>query len=207
MGKTDCGKHGWRNKWKHPHGRGEDTRARASSLSVVETPPRAWGRHARRLRDEAREGNTPTGVGKTTERSENNVHVLKHPHGRGEDRLSIQAYSFVLETPPRAWGRLPLPRGTAARFRNTPTGVGKTRHFRARPAVFQKHPHGRGEDCCAVALDEGEPETPPRAWGRLSWRVSWRPYERNTPTGVGKTVIITDQRSKRGKHPHGRGED
>ena len=32
---------------KHPHGRGEDLVKQAEKLTVVETPPRAWGRPPR----------------------------------------------------------------------------------------------------------------------------------------------------------------
>ena len=50
-------------------------------------------------------------------------------------------------------------------------------------------------------------ETPPRAWGRRAGCSCRRTQNRNTPTGVGKTVqaIIDDVMGK--KHPHGRGED
>src|SRR5690606_880992 len=50
---------------KHPHGRGEDSNTRSSSTRTLETPPRAWGRHESAILCINREGNTPTGVGKT----------------------------------------------------------------------------------------------------------------------------------------------
>ena len=52
---------------KHPHGRGEDLSHAASVCHVVETPPRAWGRHPEFEHIGQQEGNTPTGVGKTVE--------------------------------------------------------------------------------------------------------------------------------------------
>ena len=52
--------------WKHPHGRGEDEYLGGSRETIQETPPRAWGRPYRSRHPKAHEGNTPTGVGKTS---------------------------------------------------------------------------------------------------------------------------------------------
>ena len=50
-------------------------------------------------------------------------------------------------------------------------------------------------------------ETPPRAWGRHALKGSALAMDRNTPTGVGKTVAGVGGKFGVGKHPHGRGED
>ena len=50
-------------------------------------------------------------------------------------------------------------------------------------------------------------ETPPRAWGRLSQRVTDARAMGNTPTGVGKTQVRINHTGVTVKHPHGRGED
>ena len=75
-------------KKKHPHGRGEDRRPVRRRLCGSETPPRAWGRLDMAARQGCRTGNTPTGVGKTRERSSRRWLPRKHPHGRGEDNNS-----------------------------------------------------------------------------------------------------------------------
>ncbi len=133
--------------------------------------------------------------------------LRKHPHGRGEDYRSLCNPSCVEETPPRAWGRPFMPRASAARFRNTPTGVGKTKIQYLWPLGFKKHPHGRGEDEQEELWSDASMETPPRAWGRPIGEGNGKLDGRNTPTGVGKTVrpsgLVTFPR----KHPHGRGED
>ena len=54
-----------RPRWKHPHGRGEDTGKASGRAVKEETPPRAWGRLAYRSHQRPIPGNTPTGVGKT----------------------------------------------------------------------------------------------------------------------------------------------
>ncbi len=91
---------------KHPHGRGEDR-------SPLLVSPRC-----RR--------NTPTGVGKTTVGGYSGSPLEKHPHGRGEDPGYGATVRPTIETPPRAWGRLLLVAIVGLRWRNTPTGVGKT---------------------------------------------------------------------------------
>ena len=112
-----------------------------------------------------------------------------------------------METPPRAWGR----RGVFARYsefsRNTPTGVGKTLWRNDTRGRLQKHPHGRGEDNAFKAADPRHQETPPRAWGRLVVKPVTTQMNRNTPTGVGKTVPQACIPGLARKHPHGRGED
>ena len=50
-------------------------------------------------------------------------------------------------------------------------------------------------------------ETPPRAWGRLMGQSQNQMFERNTPTGVGKTYDYQTKILTAEKHPHGRGED
>ena len=57
-----------------------------------------------------------------------------------------------------------LPDGYA--YRNTPTGVGKTRSHWPISLYFWKHPHRRGEDGAKHSGGPPETETPPQAWGR-----------------------------------------
>jgi len=85
-------------------------------------------------------------VGKTGYAEENHGYGQKHPHGRGEDDITVQSCSAIekhphgrgedlkeygstnklIETPPRAWGRRIKPNLRRCQVRNTPTGVGKT---------------------------------------------------------------------------------
>ena len=95
----------------------------------------------------------------------------------------------------------------AERWRNTPTGVGKTRSHPGRHGGQRKHPHGRGEDRSFLRHAQTPAETPPRAWGRQRDVEAARCGTGNTPTGVGKTRRWCRCRSRPWKHPHGRGED
>ncbi len=99
-----------------------------------------------------------------------------------------------------------MPR-SRTRYRNTPTGVGKTRTQERSSVGGRKHPHGRGEDLVGFRRTEHDWETPPRAWGRLTRGRMSAPHLRNTPTGVGKTDIFRSYVRQSWKHPHGRGED
>ncbi len=192
---------------KHPHGRGEDPITSPSVFKEPETPPRAWGRLRSSARAQGVGGNTPTGVGKTALPPRSCAGHSKHPHGRGEDG-DTQHYSQPLwETPPRAWGRRRSRTTGQPIKRNTPTGVGKTRHAWLGAALLQKHPHGRGEDTALRTMRANGLETPPRAWGRLGLRRPHGPGCRNTPTGVGKTASAGKRARRVEKHPHGRGED
>ena len=92
-----------------------------------ETPPRAWGRPGVKGVRGGVHGNTPTGVGKTCFEARKISRKEKHPHGRGEDPFPGGKILSLLETPPRAWGRLFIAVFIDADSGNTPTGVGKTK--------------------------------------------------------------------------------
>ncbi len=113
---------------KHPHGRGEELRARSSSTSKLETPPRAWGRAVETRISGGIDGNTPMGVGKRYCGRVLNAARWKHPHGRGEEECPCKRGRLFQETPPRAWGRVDVNERSIKCRRNTPTGVGKRAH-------------------------------------------------------------------------------
>ena len=111
---------------KHPHVRGEDLVGYLRTLSLQETPPRAWGRLLYPLKGLGRLRNTPTCVGKTI--------------------MRLCARHSAKETPPRAWGRHQHNRKGNHSRRNTPTCVGKTSKGLGMDWRGKKHPHVRGED-------------------------------------------------------------
>ncbi len=90
-------------------------------------------------------------------------------------------------SPPRAWGRPRIGSSFSCTHRFTPTCVGKTETTSSRLPHWPVHPHVRGEDDAAGLLHRSVPGSPPRAWGRRSWRRQERAL---TPV-----------------HPHVRGED
>ena len=129
--------HAWiRDLEKHPHARGEDCSAILMPSTVVETPPRTWGR--------------PLGYGSSS------VSKRKHPHARGEDDYRPLFICRNMETPPRTWGRLMRPPCAIVDPGNTPTHVGKTGARRCVRQAGGKHPHARGEDraCSTVRVSD-----------------------------------------------------
>ncbi len=98
-------------------------------------------------------------------------------------------------------------RWTAAKGRNTPTGVGKTVVMVIGERAAGKHPHRRGEDSWRSKISPTRTETPPQAWGRRRAGVHRARAVGNTPTGVGKTHQLRGSRQPCRKHPHRRGED
>ena len=105
----------------------------------------------------------------------------------GKTRIARSSVSWVLETPPRAWGRRPR----------------SQKLWRCR----WKHPHERGEDVRPSLTTGTGLETPPRAWGRQAYDSIGHSSVRNTPTSVGKTAEHGLQHRTNRKHPHERGED
>ena len=187
VGKTYRPQRRERRREKHPHVRGEDSHSFPSSPAVSETPPRAWGRRNPGRSGRRRRGNTPTCVGKTEQGGVLNRGCWKHPHVRGEDIYARSSAGTVVETPPRAWGRLRRQSSCRHHMRNTPTCVGKTRRASSSLPHKRKHPHVRGEDSCTRLRVSVTLETPPRAWGRRNISETACISLRNTPTCVGKT--------------------
>ena len=85
--------------------------------------------------------------------------------------------------------------------------MGKTSGVYSRRWAIEKHPHGRGEDTQKTLNMHKKLETPPRAWGRPVKYGYDDEDGGNTPTGVGKTSVISFSFNISQKHPHGRGED
>ena len=126
VGKTGTPENRYVKVGKHPHARGEDAARAAASASVLETPPRTWGRLTPRPNSQTISRNTPTHVGKTGGFVNEYPLEGKHPHARGEDQAATGAGKTIMETPPRTWGRPRLFLRESERRGNTPTHVGKT---------------------------------------------------------------------------------
>ena len=111
---------------EHPHGRGENTRITTDSEGRRGTSPRAWGKHPKSLHEDLVGRNIPTGVGKTGATSPFGRSTPEHPHGRGENSSMTLRNRRIAGTSPRAWGKPPDDEAVIRRYRNIPTGVGKT---------------------------------------------------------------------------------
>ena len=101
------------------------------------------------------------------------------------DSSDIKHAFAISETPPLAWGILPLHITVVRSGRNTPTRVGNIPPIHALSEICFKHPHSRGEyDWCVEKYPE-QAETPPLAWGICHPGMLPIPRRRNTPTRVG----------------------
>ena len=65
----------------------------------------------------------------------------------------------------------------------------------------------RGEDNGLAVLNPFIVETPPHAWGRRRGPAVHDGASGNTPTCVGKTLLVQNRGHMPEKHPHMRGED
>ena len=146
-------------------------------------------------------------MGKTASAAGGTGYEGKHPHERGEDTALRASLEKDLETPPRAWGRLPVETLRQRNDGNTPTSVGKTLNSLLHLIRRKKHPHERGEDPVMWSIFAIWAETPPRAWGRPDFINAVPTTRRNTPTSVGKTLKGIPFPCGQWKHPHERGED
>ena len=171
------------------------------------SPPRAWGRPARRVERVEVVRFTPTCVGTTHRaRDRRRAHSV-HPHVRGDDARSERHERPMIGSPPRAWGRPDLERLQKRGDRFTPTCVGTTTTIASSRAWTSVHPHVRGDDVVIAVPIEPQSGSPPRAWGRRELGRGLAPLLRFTPTCVGTTWSIPRTRAAASVHPHVRGDD
>ena len=76
-----------------------------------------------------------------------------------------------------------------------------------RPGLPAVHPHVRGDDVDRRFVLEGDPGSPPRAWGRPDFRDGLAYGARFTPTCVGTTPKPSCMMLAATVHPHVRGDD
>jgi len=191
----------------HPHGRGDNEHLDSQGHRAIGSPPRAWGQRSANYPWDSRTRFTPTGVGTTWPWRLGPSAWPVHPHGRGDNKMSMKIMSVIIGSPPRAWGQQmrPHPQPNLARF--TPTGVGTTYLPYAWPLRWPVHPHGRGDNGLGAIFAGGALGSPPRAWGQQGLPKLGQDLLRFTPTGVGTTSGPRILPCRRSVHPHGRGDN
>ncbi len=206
VGKGSPGSASWASASVHPHVRGEGTVPAHGKAVTLGSPPRAWGRGARRRPRRSGPGFTPTCVGKGAPATAPAPATAVHPHVRGEGASSDNVAAPSQGSPPRAWGRGDLDSRQHPAGRFTPTCVGKGPRRETLPAGREVHPHVRGEGVTGSIPAPPSGGSPPRAWGRgLHGSRSGLPC-RFTPTCVGKGCHRSRATADPGVHPHVRGE-
>ena len=169
----------------HPHGRGDNNRARLGVIQSPGSPPRAWGQSCRWGRRTSYRRFTPTGVGTITKPPRVCSEGTVHPHGRGDNSQCRSSAIRIHGSPPRAWGQLPERDLITGASRFTPTGVGTMPRVGGKSFARTVHPHGRGDNGPLRPPHSSSRGSPPRAWGQCSRADARRRICRFTPTGVG----------------------
>ena len=105
------------------------------------------------------------------------------------------------------WGKQNVFKRQTRGNRIIPTGVGKT--FAEKNMIICKtdHPHGCGENIVTHCAEFDLSGSSPRVWGKPRQCRCEIVMTRIIPTGVGKTLIITDRSLLTSDHPHGCGEN
>ncbi len=114
----------------HPHVRGDNLAGTPMKISMIGSPPRAWGQRVI-LQDFVTDPRfTPTCVGTTFIVSVQPRDVSVHPHVRGDNATEAAEFRRAFGSPPRAWGQPAPDRAALHQCRFTPTCVGTTRWLR-----------------------------------------------------------------------------
>ena len=108
----------------HPHGRGDNFLRDQTDPTIDGSPPRAWGQLSGASLRRQRCRFTPTGVGTIASARASSTRAAVHPHGRGDNVIVMDIRSFLLGSPPRAWGQSYIDIREPGSRRFTPTGVG-----------------------------------------------------------------------------------
>ena len=174
---------------------------------TVGPSPRAWGKLLPWYPPGTHIRTIPTGVGKTQIQRVGAWGSADHPHGRGENAWAAKAETAICGPSPRAWGKQLAGNDVVDRGRTISTGVGKTLTLKASHDRCSDHPHGRGENWIRRKNKFAAVGPSPRAWGKLISDKLIKLVNRTIPTGVGKTLYLTNNVSYVPDHPHGRGEN
>ena len=89
----------------HPHACGENSAVYRDQVQIIGSPPRVWGKHARRVFDPVAARFTPTRVGKTSTVTVSPVFPAVHPHACGENHRQPHGLRADGGSPPRVWGK------------------------------------------------------------------------------------------------------
>ena len=110
----------------HPRGCGENFFIMLSPHRPPGSPPRMRGKLHPTEGTLSAFRITPADAGKTRHWSSFSSKRKDHPRGCGENRLTCQAFSENIGSPPRMRGKLYRAAGIAEKYRITPADAGKT---------------------------------------------------------------------------------
>ena len=170
-------------------------------------PPRARGRPAQVLRDEADEGTTPACAGTTSPAAAGSVRAGDYPRVRGDDDALQGLGHEGAGLPPRARGRPRRDLLADQSPRTTPACAGTTAPSRPSMSGTSDYPRVRGDDIHTERIPSPPRGLPPRARGRLC--VAPRPLlgPGTTPACAGTTRAGGGRRVRSADYPRVRGDD
>ena len=112
---------------EHPRSRGENKRARMSTVMALGTSPLTRGKPWPLGIAVLVPGNIPAHAGKTSLHCEESSQSPEHPRSRGENTRPVPTRPDPSGTSPLTRGKRPRRVGQGARRRNIPAHAGKTR--------------------------------------------------------------------------------
>ena len=106
----------------------------------------------------------------------------------GEKLPPVWQAQFILGSPPRVRGKVPVVGTAAGALRITPACAGKSGSGAAAGAAIGDHPRVCGEKCDAVKHQEYIQGSPPRVRGKVGKQNDSRIDRRITPACAGKRL-------------------
>ena len=148
----------------------------------------------------------PTGVGNRLRLLQRSLRPAVHPHGCGEQAISLSEAANSIGSSPRVWGTGPWRRAAVRPGRFIPTGVGNRPDIILVYRRITVHPHGCGEQVKRPLMNSMKNGSSPRVWGTDSHPAMQHNLHRFIPTGVGNSLAFPTLFEPRAVHPHGCGE-
>ena len=152
----------------HPRVRGEKPLVPVIQLVALGSPPRARGKDVTSFVSPSNRGITPACAGKSGDAGCEPGAGRDHPRVRGEKSSETSSTRKALGSPPRARGKVFIPRAFPVAEGITPACAGKRNRCRIRPAFRRDHPRVRGEKADVRPVVRGRWGSPPRARGKVT---------------------------------------
>ena len=192
--------------WDHPRVCGEKDAYTQWKAQPKGSPPRVRGKVAHHPSDHPVNGITPACAGKRGSSIINRIGNRDHPRVCGEKHFPHGISITLRGSPPRVRGKGEQLVELLKHSGITPACAGKRIPRCSKRNTGGDHPRVCGEKLCPPLEETGNPGSPPRVRGKVSYHMKGMAADRITPACAGKSAWLLGDPTAKRDHPRVCGE-